>query len=257
MHRAVLLLSAAMALAACGGGTGSGGTGGGPDVTGDWELAGGTADGAALPQPPGARATLRLGDGEVGGTSFCNLYSASYRLSVSSFSVDGLGGTDMGCEPDVMAAESAYLDALGDVEGAASDGADLLLTGDGVELRFTPVAPVPEDELVGTRWTLETLVDGETASSPVGEPATLELSHDGTLTGSTGCRDLTGRFTIEGDVVRATELFAGTDDCPADVAAQDGHVVTVLGDGFQVWVDGDRLTLSDPDGRGLVYRAGD
>ncbi|TQN41412.1 heat shock protein HslJ [Blastococcus colisei] len=254
MHRSVLLLVAVLALAACG----SGASAGAGDVEGRWQFSGGTADGAALPQPSGARATLDLDGGEAGGVSFCNHYFSSYRISGTSFSVDGLGGTEMGCEPDVMAAERVYLAALGTVDTAVTDGEALVLTGDGVELRFTRVTPVPESELTGTRWTLETLLDGETASSTVGEPATLELSDDGTLTGSTGstgCRDLTGRFRIEGDVVRLTDLRAGTEDCPADVAAQDGHVVTVLGDGFQVSVDGDRLTLSDPDGRGLVYRA--
>jgi heat shock protein HslJ len=251
VSRAAFLLTAVLVLAAC-----AGGTGGGPDVAGEWELATGTADGAPLPQPAGARATLELSADEARGISFCNHYSSAYRLSGSSLTLDGLGGTDMGCEPDVMAAESAYLAALGAVDSAVADGEDLLLTGDGVELRFTPVAPVPEDELLGTRWTLETVVDGETASSTVGGPATLELSADGSLSGSTGCRELTGRFAVEGDEVRLTELSAGPQDCPADVAAQDRHVVTVLGDGFRVSVDGDRLTVGEPDGRGLVYRAG-
>ena len=94
--------------------------------------------------------------------------------------------------------------------------------------------------------------DGELGE--FGEPATLELSAEGTLTGSTGCRRLIGRFTIAGDTVRLTDLSPGTDSCPADVAAQDGHVVTVPG-GFQASIDGDRLTLTDPGGRGPVYRA--
>ncbi|CCG05058.1 META domain-containing protein [Blastococcus saxobsidens] len=251
---AVLLLAAAL-LTACGGGTGGPGVSGGPDLSGEWQLAEGTVDGAALPRPSGTTATLQFVAGEVRGVAFCNSYGASYRNGGTSLSVGEIGRTEMACAPDVMAAEDAYLGALAAVDTAALDGEDLVLTGGGVELRFTPVAPVPVTELVGTRWALETLLDGETASSPVGETATLELFGDGTLTGSTGCRDLTGRFTIEGDVVRLTELSAGTDDCPADVAAQDGHVVTVLGDGFQVSVDGDQLTLGDPDGRGLVYRA--
>ena len=251
MRLITVLLLAAGVLSACGGGS----TGGSDGVSGEWEVAGGTADGEPLPRPDGSRATLVLDGGELGGVAFCNRYFASYRASGTSFSVDEVGRTEMACAPEVMAAEDADLAALAAVESAALDGPDLVLAGDGVELRFTPVAPVPVRELVGTRWTLETLLDGESASSTVGEPATLELSDDGTLTGSTGCRDLTGRFTVEGDVVRLTDLSAGTDDCPADVAAQDGHVVTVLGDGFRVSVDGDRLTLSDPDGGGLGYEA--
>lgn len=126
-------------------------------------------------------------------------------------------------------------------------------------MRFRPAPgscpPEPEGTSTGTRWVLETVVDGPTASSTTGEPATLELSGGGTLTGSTGCRALTGSFETEGDVVRLTELRAGPEECPADVEAQDRHVLSVLGDGFRVSVDGARLTLTGSGGRGLVYRA--
>jgi hypothetical protein len=76
----------------------------------------------------------------------------------------------MGCEPDVMAAESTYLATLASVDTAVRDGADLLLTGEGVELRFGPVAVVPDSALEGTRWQLDTLVDGDrlTLTAPDG-----------------------------------------------------------------------------------------
>lgn len=81
-----------------------------------------------------------------------------------------------------------------------------MLIGDGVRLRFTPVQPVPESELSGTRWVLETLLDGETAASTLGEPAVLRLREDGTFEGSTGCRTLTGTWTPSGDGVQFPDL---------------------------------------------------
>lgn len=252
MRHVVLLLTVALlALAACS----SSASAGAADADGTWQLRSGTADGVELPQPGGARATLELATDEAHGVAFCNRWSAAVDRDGSALSIGGIGSTEMGCAPAVMAAESAYLAALGAVDTVVRDGAALVLTGGGVELRFGPVPPVPVSELVGTRWTLETLLEGGTASSTVGEPATLELSDDGTLTGSTGCRDLTGRFVIEGGVVRFPDFSAGMEGCPAEVAAQDELVVTVLGDGFQVSIEGDRLTVNDPDGRGLVYLA--
>lgn len=253
MRRFVLLLVGVLALVACGSGTGAGA--GGADVEGEWQLRSGTTDGTAIPQPDGPGATLDVSGDRASGTAFCNHWFATVRADGPGFALEGIGSTEMACRPDVMAAERAYLTALAAVDTATVDGEELVLTGEGVDLRFEPVTPVPEEELLGTRWTLESLVDGGTASSTVGGPATLELSADGSLTGSTGCRELSGRFTVEGDVVRATELSAGTGDCPAEVEAQDAHVVAVLGDGFRVSVEGDRLTLTAPDGRGLVYRA--
>jgi hypothetical protein len=43
----------------------------------------------------------------------------------------------------------------------ARDGADLLLAGDGIRLRFSPVPPVPDRDLAGTRWVPDTLADGD------------------------------------------------------------------------------------------------
>jgi hypothetical protein len=44
-------------------------------------------------------------------------------------------------------------------------------------------------------------------------------------------------------------------ECPADLIDQDSHVVSVIGDGFIPSVEGELLTLMDPGGIGLVYRA--
>jgi heat shock protein HslJ len=252
MIRAVLLLAAVL-LAACGeraaGGTPA------PDVTGEWALAEGTADGTALPLPPGRGATLRLADGAAGGTSFCNHYSGSYRLDGDAVAFEGLGGTEMGCEPDVMAAEHAYLAGLAAVDTAAVDGEDLVLSADGVLLRFTPVAPVPDSPLEGTRWMLDTLVEGETASSTLGEPAVLVLTPDRTASASTGCRSVTGTWLVENGALVIDDLLADG-ECAPDLERQDAHVTAVLDGGPTIGIEEDRLTLTGPTGLGLVYRAG-
>jgi heat shock protein HslJ len=249
MRLIVVLLLAAASLSACGGGAG------GADVRGEWELAEGTADGAPLPRPAGTRATLELDGGELRGIAFCNSYFASYRDEAGSFSVDGIGRTEMGCEPAVMAAETAFLDALGRATTVNRRGEDLVLAGDGVELRFSQVPSVPDAPLAGTRWVLESVVDGETASSTVGQPAVLELSADGTLSASTGCRDLTGTWRTEAGSLLPDGLHVVGDECPAEAGRQDAHVTAVLGAGPLAEIQEDRLTLRGKDGRGLVYRA--
>jgi heat shock protein HslJ len=101
---------------------------------------------------------------------------------------------------------------------------------------------------------LDTLVDGEVASSVLGE-ATLHLAEDGTATGSTGCRAWTGTWQSAGDVLAFPSLTNEDVACPPDLADQDAHVLDVLGNGPQVAITGDRLTLTAGDGRGLSYRA--
>lgn len=245
------MLLALLVLAGCGAGPA-----GAPDVVGEWQLAEGTADGAPLPRPHGAQATLELRDGDLRGRSFCNSVVSGYRLDGDSIEFDGLGGTDMGCDPDVMAAEQSFLDALGRVTTAARDGDDLVLSGDGVRLRLVPVIPEPDRPLEGTRWVLDTLVDGATASSTVGDPAGLVLDTDGTAEASTGCQLLTARWLLEDGALVLDDLL-GSATCPPELADQDAHVTAVLGGGPAPVIQGDRLTLTTDDGRGLGYRAED
>ena len=251
MRRLVLLLLGALALAACGADASAGG--GPSDVEGGWHLTGGTADAAELPAPPGTQATLDLAGEEARGTAFCNSWFATARLDGSALSFEGIGQTEMGCPPEAMAAESAYLSALAGVRTATVRGEELVLIGDGVELRFSRVAPVPDSPLAGTRWVLDTLVDGETASSVLGD-AQLGLAPDGTLTASTGCRTIGGTWRAEGNSL-VLDFAYDTFGCPPPADGQDEHVLGVLAARPVPTVDGDRLTLTGPDGRALGYSA--
>jgi heat shock protein HslJ len=250
MARAALLL-VVLLLAACA----QSASGGSPadDVVGEWELVSGTASGQPLPQPADIRATLTFDGTQARGTSFCNHYSSGYSVDGDSIRFEAIGGTEMGCDPDVMAAETAYVTALGMVETFARDGDDLLLTGEDVELRFRPIPPVPTSALAGTDWVLDTLIDGETASSVMGR-STLRLEHDGSFTATTACTTMTGRWQPTGDRVMFPEATGTSRDCPPEAAAQEAHEAAVLGSGFHVSIEEDRLTASSDDGRGLVYR---
>ena len=250
MARALLLT--VLLLAGCAAASGGGSPA--PDVAGDWELVSGTAAGGPLPQPDGGRATLTFDGTEAGGQSFCNHYFSTYSLDGDALRFEGIGGTEMACEPEMMAAETAFVTALGAVTTIARDGDDLLLTGDDVELRFGLVPPVPTSELVGTNWVLESLIDGETASSVLAG-STLRLDHDGTITATTACSTLNGRWQATRDRIQLPQASGADRECREEARAQDEHELTVLGGGFSATIEEDRLTVLIDDGRGLVYRA--
>ncbi len=229
-----------------------------PSVEGtSWALVAGGGPAGDVPLVEGYPVTLTFQDGQLGGTASCNGYGASYRLDGNQLVLgDDLSSTAMACEPpESMTAESAYLAALGDVTDVDVVADELVLSGPASELVFTRQAEVPAAELIGQPWVLDTLIQGETASSVAGDPATLLLDPDGTLTGSTGCRTLSGEYTISGASVLFT-TFAADGECPPELTDQDNLVVTVLGDGFTVEIDGDRMTLTSQGSEGLVYRAG-
>jgi heat shock protein HslJ len=224
------------------------------DLTGDWQLADGTVDGAAIPMEIGKLITLGVEGTTVHGRSACNLYSGSIDVRDGRVSIGQLGSTEMACDPDVMAVEATFQGALPRVDRAARSGDELTLSGSAAELRFRRVAPIPDASLTGTRWTLESLISGETASS-VGGDGALQLAADGTLAGSTGCRRFSAHCQRSGDHLTLSQLITAMRPCSTDLAAQDGHVLEVLQAGVEIAIEGDQLTLVAGEGRGLAYRS--
>lgn len=220
-----------------------------------WQLESGTVDGTALPILASHPITLSFTEEAAVGTAACNGYGAAYSITGEEITLSELGSTAMACEPEeVMESERLYMEALPRVDTITAGRDGLTLLGDGVELGFVALPPAPVEELTGTVWVLEGLIEGDVTSSVAGERATLELFSDGSMLGSTGCRDLNGRYVIRGAEVLLPEL-AANGECPAELQEQDGLVVTVLGDGFQAVVEGGTLTVSSRGGLGLVYRA--
>jgi len=222
------------------------------DVIGAWVLDHGSAPAGPIEVPDGWRVTLVFDADGVHGQA-CNYYGGQYDLSGSSIVFSEMAMTEMACEEPMMTVESAYHRALGAVDTVDRVADTLTLSGPDAELVFRLLPPVPDAGLQGTHWILDTLIEGETASSVQGD-GWLELRADGSLAGSTGCRALSGRYVIDGDRVVATDLRAdGT--CSPALSRQDAMVVEVLGDGFGVAIDGGRMTVSQTDGTGLGYAA--
>lgn len=221
---------------------------------GEWLLQAGTNQGVAIPMVAGSTVTLQVDGTEVGGSAACNSYGGKIAVSGSSIAIGELIQTEMACVDNrLMALESAYLAALPRVARAARSGNGLVLSGPQVELRFSLVPPVANANLVGTTWILDSLISGEVVSSTVGERVTLQLSGDGRLAASTGCRDVTGTYTVSEGQVQVTLDPYDTIGCAAEVGDQDAHILKVLSNGFGISVDGDRLTLMAGD-QGIGYR---
>lgn len=262
MHRLKLpLVALSVLVSACGvhqgpPGPSDPGASDGP-IVGDWVLTGGSIDGAGAPVLDDHRITLTITGRQIGGSAACNSYGGAIEAGADGLRLENLMQTDMACEEPAMSAESAYLAALARVRALVREGDELVARGEGVELRFAALPPPPTAELVGTQWVLDTVLVGDVAAGPMGEPATLELSADGTFSGSTGCRSFSGSWIERGDQIQAPSWGMDGTECPPELSPQDSHVVSVIGDGFIPTVDGDLLTLMDPGGIGLVYRAAD
>jgi heat shock protein HslJ len=225
----------------------------GIQLIGDWVLEEATVGGQVIPEGD-YRITLLIEDGNAGGVAACNSYGGSYTSDDDGFIRFGtMSQTEMACAEPAMTAEQLYLETLLAVDSYALEPGRLTLTGPDLELVFSPIPPIDTAPLLDQRWVLESLIEGEAVSSVQGDGFLL-LSSDGNLTGSTGCRRLTGVFTVVADEIIPTDL-AAEGGCEGELQRQDSHVVSVIENGFIATVEEDRLTVMDPDGIGLQYRA--
>jgi heat shock protein HslJ len=222
-----------------------------------WELEAGSVDEGPVPIVEGHPITLSLTEDGASGRSACNSYSAEYVVSDQRIGFSELIQTDMGCIPaEIMESERVYLEGLTRVDLFSMSEGELRISGEGVELVFVALPPVPDAGLTSTVWVLDGLEQGDSVSSVGGDRATLEMFSDGSLLGSTGCRSLSGNYTVTGTAVSVTGLKAdGT--CPSGLTDQDALVIRVLSDGVTAEVRGNTLTLTSSDDLGLVYLASD
>lgn len=224
-----------------------------PPVIGDWELQRGTTAGNPFLIVEGHRITINFSeDGTVGGVAACNSYGGTYVADGEDVIIgDELASTAMGCAQLIMESEAAFLAVLREPLTYEVTDDELALAYSEGELVFGRVQPVGTTALLDTTWRLETLIEGDAATSVQGE-ATLVLRSDGSVSGSTGCRTFSGEHSIDADTVFLT-TFAMSGECPEELRRQDGLIVNVLGDGFTTVIEGDQLTLTSR-GEDLVYR---
>lgn len=92
----------------------------------------------------------------VGADAGCNSLGGEYEMEGDRLVVEGLAGTDMGCEPGLMEQDEWLVDLLTAGPVLALDGDRLTLTsGDTVVSLVDEESVVVDRPLRGTRWVLE------------------------------------------------------------------------------------------------------
>jgi len=102
-------------------------------------------------------------------------------------------------------------------------------------------------------WTLVSYGSGDAQTSAAPEPAALVFAADGRFTGSTGCNNLAGDYTVSGSKLTVSPGPMTKRACVDDAGnAQEQAVLAGLTSVTGFGVDGDRLTISDAGGRTLL-----
>lgn len=206
--------------------------------------------------------TLQFSETDATGVSGCNQYGGPYTLEGSQLSFGEIASTMMAClEPEgVMDQEQAYLGALQTVESArvANGQLELLDASGSLVLAYTEQQPPADAALEGTNWVLETFIDGEMASSTVAGTTLTASFEGGSITGEAGCNGYGGSYEVDGSSLTTEEIVSTMMLCeePEGLMDQEANFLDILNNAESYEIEGNSLTITASDGRGLVFRAG-
>ncbi|WP_406270203.1 META domain-containing protein [Streptomyces sp. NBC_00191] len=252
---------ALLALAACGTETGSGsGTGDpGASVSADlpltgvhWSVDSVTVDGKKSAAPEGAHVEI-TSKGRAQGSYGCNGFGADVKVVGDTITVGNAVQTEMACDKGRMAFEDALRAAFsGKLKAKITDGKLTLTTDKGDSIALSAQKPAP---LVGTKWTVNSLVTGGTASSmPAGteKNAYMTFAKDGSVRGSLGCNTFTSTAKIAGSAITFDRLATTRKMCTGTAAMVESHLLKVLKGKVTYKIDYRTLSLTAENGKGLA-----
>jgi heat shock protein HslJ len=194
-----------------------------------------TESGVNRPLVAGTRIRLAFGDSGITVTAGCNTLGADVEITEDRLLVGELSSTEIGSDQPRDDQDSWLAGILAADPGYTLDGDHLTLTSGPTTIALLDrrVAE-PDRPLEGTVWQLDGLIDGDTASSaPAGVRATLRIG--------------VGQLTGEIDGCGRASTTVATVVAGAMTAALDGTVT--------YRIEASSLTVTNPNGRGLMFQA--
>jgi heat shock protein HslJ len=195
-------------------------------------------------------------NGSVRAYAGCNQFTGTGRVSGGRLIIGQLRQTQIGCDPQRMNQDQWLADFLTAQPRWHLAGNRLRLTSDTVELTLTDLGITSFTRgLAGTRWVVEAVITGRTASS-IAAHGDVYLMFDGTghISGSDGCAPITGAAVI-GNAAVTIALAPPTQTCPPPAATADAAIRAILSGTVGYAIRADTLTLTGPDGHRLLLRA--
>lgn len=194
--------------------------------------------------------------GKISARAGCNQLFGGVSFDGDRMKVSELGSTDMGCELTRMDQDQWFAGFLKAGPKFALNGDELVLTGDKETIKLLDREKAqPDRPLEGTRWVLESLIDGQAVSSvPQGVEAFLQFEGD-RVTGNAGCNQMSGKAVQSPDSITFSNVVTTKMACVGDRGSVEGVVLGVLDGKVAMRIDGDLLELKHPSGTGLQYRS--
>ena len=176
----------------------------------------------------------------------CNSHFGSYTLCDGKLCLQGLGSTQIGCEPALAAQDEWLANFFTSQPQIVLEGDTLTFTGAAATLVFLDREVAnPDRPLTGRVWTVDTIIDGGAASNvPLSAPATLEFLEGGTLNVFSGCNDMVFSYEAAGsEITFSPDASTTTRACDGLAGEVEAHVIAVLAGTISFEIDAQRLTL--------------
>jgi heat shock protein HslJ len=256
-----LCLAALMPLAACSDGYGSAeDSSGSPTPVTTADLAGRTFVSTAVTGfdlIEGTEVRISFEEDHLSASAGCNTVGGAYAVENSILSVSEPSATLMACDPKLMTQDDRLIGFLTDDPTIAMSGDGLTLSGADVTVKLQDDAGQPGAPLTGTVWTLDSVVDGDTASSvPNGvEPPTLEISDAGEASVFTGCNRGGGSVEVSETSLTFGPLRLTKMACGDEAATVEAAVTSIIDGTVDYSINGDVLTVAKGP-QALEYRTG-
>lgn len=203
---------------------------------------------------PGTRVTLSFKDGNLNASGGCNSMSGPYTITGGHLSATRMATTEMGCDQPRMRQDEWLARLLGDATITLA-GDDLTLEEGSVRLTLLDrKVASPDQPITGTRWVLDGIISGATASSvPAGVTASIRIV-DGRIDVQSGCNTGSGTVEVTADTLTFGAIALSKKACEPAAAAVESAVTAVLAGSARYTIDADALTLS-AGSAGLTFRA--
>jgi len=214
-----------------------------------------TEDGKPHPLVSGTEIRIRFADGKATLTAGCNTMSGSYQLEESRLTLEQLATTDMGCDQARMG-QDTWLARLFAKPVQLTTGADPTIVAGSTVLAMADRRDVhPDHPLIGTTWQLDTIIDGDVASSlPTGQTASLRIEGR-RLQAEDGCNEGSGTVLIRDGAIGFSDVVFTMRPCPTSNQVAPAFDAMLRGSATYVITE-DRLTITR-GGQGLGFAAVD